>query len=78
MIKNKMEMENNSKYDSFGILKNIPWLEIKKGDLVEYIDTKIINKKPIKISLIGIWNGEKVCFTDKDNTIVRTTRWLKK
>ena len=70
-----------SKYDEFGVLRSIPWEDIKKGDLVEYLDTKKEpgnNGKTYKVSLKGIWDGEKVCFDDKEKTIVRTTRWLKK
>lgn len=67
-----------SKYDKFGVAKDKPCEDIKKGDLVEYIDTKSRDRKKFKISLTGIWDGEKVCFDDNEETVVRTTRWLKK
>ena len=28
--------------------------------------------------LEGVWDGEKVQFDDKDKTVVRSIRWLKK
>jgi hypothetical protein len=68
----------SSKYNFFGVLNNVKNQDIKQGDVVEYIDTKRYNNKTIKISLIGIWDGDKVCFNDKEQTIVRTTVWLKK
>ena len=73
-------MSNNiiSKYDSFGVLNDSKNQDIKQGDVVEYIDTKRKNNKAIKMSLIGIWDGSKVCFDDKEQTIIRTTVWLKK
>lgn len=67
-----------SKYNSFGVLNDIKNQDIKQGDVVEYIDTKRKDNKAIKISLIGIWDGDKVCFDDKEQTVVRTTVWLKK
>ena len=39
-----------SKYDEFGVLRSIPWEDIKKGDLVEYLDTK---KEPGNNGKIG-------------------------
>jgi hypothetical protein len=69
---------NSSKYNSFGVLDGVKNQDIKQGDVVEYIDTKRKDNKAIKISLIGIWDGDKVCFDDKEETIVRTTVCLKK
>lgn len=71
------------KYDSFGRLNSEPWEDIKKGDLVEYgykknIQDEFGRTKQIKVYLNGIWDGEKVCFNDKEQYVVRTTRWLKK
>ena len=66
-----------SKYDEFGVLKTQPWPEIKKGDEVRYIDARRVGKKRAFKFLFGIWDGEKVEFKDDQNTVVRTTRWLK-
>jgi len=63
------------------VLKSTPWEDIKKGDTVIYHDAQSDkdNKwKVIKVTLKGIWDGEKVQFDDEDNTLVRTTRWLHK
>lgn len=69
-------------YDSFGVLRTIPWPEINKGDMVEYITTeqRLEGKKVIsfKRTLVGQWDGEKVEFNDPQHHVVRTTRWLKK
>ena len=71
-------------YDEWGVPRNKPWDDIKKGDIVEYVDTRLILnpvtevKKLTKVTLKGIWDGEKVEFKDKDDVVVRTTRWLKK
>lgn len=55
---------------------------IKKGDMVEYIDTKniLIGKirKMVKVPLQGIWDGNQVIFDDKEQTTVRTIWWLTK
>jgi len=34
--------------------------------------------KTFYVNLIGIWDGEKVQFSDKEKTIVRNKNWLKK
>lgn len=72
----------DTKYDSYGNLIGTVLDDIKAGDKVEYIDTKggyFTRKKFVqKISLIGIWDGEKVVFDDKEKTTVRTIHWLKK
>lgn len=74
------------KYDEYGKLysdekSRHDCQTIKKGDLVEYIDhkTKIEGKRIITISipLQGIWDGTQVKFDDKEETIVRTTHWLR-
>jgi hypothetical protein len=51
---------------------------IKKGDVVEHITVEYNPKlrKKDKISLQGIWDGEKVKFEYCD-FIVRTTHWLR-
>jgi len=69
-------------YDEFGVLRTQLWEDIKKGDKVVYYDTISIKDngrwKNVKVPLEGVWDGEKVQFDDKDKTLVRTTRWLKK
>ena len=69
------------KYNSYGNLKTKVLDNILPGDTVEFgyakhlkVDGKMVNTI---IKLKGIWDGEKVCFKDKDKTIVRTTEWLK-
>jgi len=69
---------NKSKYDEFGILKTIPWENIKKGDFVEYASFYLEKYEIKKEILYGIWDGEKVEFDDKNKHVIRTTRWLKK
>jgi hypothetical protein len=69
---------NLSKYDESGVLKNLPEEDIIKGDWVSYTDTISVGKKHIKVNLAGMWDGEKVEFSDKHHTIVRNKRWLKK
>jgi len=70
-----------SNYNSYGKLKTDKETKIKAGDTVEYSyadnDPNDKNKKII-ITLRGIWDGEKVCFDDKEHTVVRTTFWLTK
>ena len=74
-------MNNDSKYDSDGVLKTFITPIINKGDTVSYIDTVLVGegrrKKSTKVRLIGIWDGEKVEFDDKDKTVVRNKRWLR-
>jgi len=65
-------------YDDYGVLKSIPWPDIKKGDLVSYLDPRRIDKKKVVIKLVGTWDGEKVQFNDDQKTLIRTTRWLTK
>lgn len=54
---------------------------INAGDTVEFSYHKYVKingrSKNTTITLIGKWDGEKVWFTDKDETVVRTTEWLK-
>jgi hypothetical protein len=68
-----------SKFNSYGRLKTDKESKIKAGDTVQYsyadTDPNDRNKKKI-IALRGTWDGEKVCFSDKKQTIVRTTFWL--
>jgi len=66
-----------SKYDSYGVLYSIQHEDITAGSVVEYIDAKSAKQKTKKTTLVGVWDGSKVCFDDKEKTVVRTTRWLK-
>jgi hypothetical protein len=70
----------NSKYDNYGVSIGTPLPDIREGDLVEFCTQKSHfdgrNKVTVKVYLHGIWDGEKVCFTDSEHTIVRTTHWL--
>jgi glutathionylspermidine synthase len=54
---------------------------IEIGDLVEYLDARTESigkqKKTIRVPLLGIWDGEKVQFNDKEQTLVRAIPWLK-
>lgn len=71
----------NAKYDCYGNLKTEIRDEIKPGDTVAYIDAisdKGKTPKTINVTLIGVWDGEKVVFNDLERTTVRTTNWLKK
>ena len=68
----------NEKYDKYGNLTGTVLANIKKGDVVEYTDTKSISAtKKRKVVLQGTWDGEKVQFDDKDRTTVRAIQWLK-
>ena len=72
----------NDKFDTYGNLIGTKLDDIRKGDLVEYINTKTIvvgKNKQIKIKekFTGIWDGEKVQFDDKEKTLVRSIHWLK-
>lgn len=70
-------------YDCYGKINGTIPDDIKKGDVVSYIDVKYIwdsdNYCRIKneIKLVGIWDGEKVEFDDNDKTVVRTIHYLK-
>lgn len=69
-------------YNTYGRLKDRVLDDIQKGSVVEYIDARTVvlpngRKVTGKIRLIGTWDGEKVQFTDKEQTLVKTTEWLK-
>jgi hypothetical protein len=78
-------METNwykdSSYDCYGNLISKTKENFKVGDVVEFSYAKLIKKdgrtKNVIIRLEGLWDGEKVCFSDKEETVVRTTEWLK-
>jgi len=68
-------------FNSYGRpIEEIPPV-INKGDKVSYLTPKFEfdGKRHItvKVLLEGVWDGEKVQFNDKEQTIIRTTRWLK-
>jgi hypothetical protein len=68
----------NGKYDTYGKLTGTPLADIKKGDVVEYTETRTISRtKKGKVILQGTWDGEKVVFDDKDHTLVRAIQWLR-
>ena len=67
-----------SKYDESGVLKDEQSPSLLVGDHVEYIDAKHVRRKLTKIKLHGVWNGEYVRFNDKERTLVRNIRWLRK
>lgn len=51
--------------------------EFKSGDTVLYIDAKPGEYgKTYYVELVGIWDGKKVEFSDKDKTVVRNINWL--
>jgi len=51
--------------------------EFKSGDTVLYIDAKCGEYgKTYYVELVGIWDGEKVEFSDKERTLVRNKNWL--
>ena len=52
--------------------------DIKSGDRVMYTDTVRVGNKQTKRTLVGVWDGEKVCFADKDRTVVRNVWWVEK
>jgi len=65
-------------YDEYGNLSGTVLADIKKGDVVEYTETRTINRtKKQKVVLQGIWDGEKVQFDDKEHTLVKAIQWLK-
>ena len=53
---------------------------IQKNDLVSFIYHKHVMYENRRINLpiiiVGVWDGEKVCFFDREKTIVRTKEWL--
>ena len=71
----------DSKFDCYGNLVGRKKETFEVGCDVNFTYRKLVKKdgrtKQIMIKLNGIWDGEKVCFNDKDETVVRTTEWLK-
>lgn len=68
-------------FNCYGRLTPFVMFPFMEGDLVEFsyqksfkTGNRVINKT---ITIQGIWDGKKVEFPDKEQTIVRTTQWLK-
>ena len=50
----------------------------QSGDTVLYIDAKAGEYgRTYYVELVGIWDGEKVEFPDKEKTVIRNINWLK-
>lgn len=68
-----------SNYNTYGVHISKTKPVIKKGDKVKYIaNYRDTDGKLIYYDLIGVWDGEKVEFNDKDHYVVRTAWWLEK
>lgn len=65
-------------YNSFGKHIDFKPDNIVKGDNVSYTYHKRINNITAECTLFGVWDGEKVEFTDDNKTVVRTIKWLEK
>ena len=66
------------KYDKYGNLAGTVLLDFIAGDIVEYSETRSIDKnKKTVVTLQGVWDGEKVEFDDKERTTVRAVQWLR-
>jgi hypothetical protein len=54
--------------------------DIQKNDLVYYVEN--VNNKELRLTEVviisGIWDGEKVVCTDKEQTTIRNKKWLTK
>jgi len=67
------------KFNSHGKLKMDNDTKIKAGDTVEYsyADNNPNDRtRKMIVTLRGTWDGDKVSFNDKKNTVVKTTHWL--
>lgn len=76
---------NEDNFNAYGVLKTKTQPIINAGDNVRYADVERLPTdadgkigKLVKVFLYGVWDGEKVEFNDKQNTVVRTTWWLEK
>lgn len=72
----------HTNYNTYGRPKDRVLDDIQKGSVVEYIDARTETlpsgrKVTVKVKLIGNWDGEKVQFTDKEQTLVKTIEWLR-
>ena len=50
--------------------------DLKKGDRVLYYDSRTKMNQTVKVGLHGTWDGKKVQFDDKEQTVVRNPNWL--
>jgi hypothetical protein len=70
-----------SKFNCYGNPTNRVLDDIQKNDFVSYTYHKHFRYENRQINLpiilVGIWDGEKVNFFDKEKTVVRTKEWLK-
>lgn len=68
-----------NQFNCYGNLVPFVMFPFAKGDLVEFSYKKFSKEERISktITIQGIWDGEKVEFPDKNQTIVRTLQWLK-
>lgn len=66
-------------FNCYGRLVPFVMFPFNRGDTVEFSYKKFSKKDRhnITITVQGIWDGSKVEFTDKEQTIVRTTQWLR-
>ena len=66
-------------FNCYGNLIPFVMFPFEKGDLVEFSYRKFSKKERANktITIQGIWDGEKVEFTDENQTVVRTLQWLK-
>jgi hypothetical protein len=67
-------------YNSYGVHISKTKPKIRKGDKVKYRDNyrDKDTQKLIYFDLIGIWDGTKVEFHDKNETVIKTVWWLEK
>ena len=66
-------------YNTYGVHISKTKPIIKKGDKVKYIaNYRNTDGKLIYYDIVGVWDGKKVEFNDKDHYVVRTTWWLEK
>jgi hypothetical protein len=68
-----------NQFNCYGRLVPFVVFPFMEGDLVEFSYKKFCKKKRANetITIQGIWDGKKVEFPDKEETIVRTLQWLK-
>jgi len=75
----------NSNYDCYGNPLGYIQDDIQIGDTVEYAyaDNHMSDEsgrpksKRVTVKVQGVWDGEKACFNDKKNVVVRAKAWLK-
>lgn len=67
-------------YNTYGVHISKTKPVIKKGDKVKFVDNyrDKTTQKLVYFDLIGKWDGTKVEFHDKNDTVVRSVWWLEK